>query len=356
MRLVSVLAFTISLLGSGPLLAQDLHPETMAVLEVLAERLETDQEATYYQIYKELEPDLIAATQTDPAFVPTVSAIRTEVTLGESAAYVHGIAELLGYANDEANQAEIASYAVAVASIYPPGLSPSPLQLATLGEQLALLDASGVSRDDVLSIAAEPDLAATTYDAAVAAYNAGSSPAELEQASTAHAAAGALAFAGAFPGVGPGPLPVALTGLILDQAADGLDLATAGLDLSSQEGGPTQEQIDQLNTDIDAWADPLGEIREGLGEWAKPQKGLDELLADLIFGNDEESGEGEDDLPEQCRPINCDCENLVAVVARHVYLEQCYGEEDKLRQSCRASGAVSGICDPVASGPTAFPK
>lgn len=53
--------------------------------------------------------------------------------------------------------------------------------------------------------------------------------------------------------------------------------------------------------------------------------------------------------------VNCDCENSEYMFPS-VSIPQCYGYEEAARQQCREDGYVSGIgCDPITSGPAAFP-
>lgn len=64
-------------------------------------------------------------------------------------------------------------------------------------------------------------------------------------------------------------------------------------------------------------------------------------------------GSSEEDLCEAA--VNCDCENSEYMFPS-VSIPQCYGYEEQARQECRQSGRVTGIgCDPITSGPAAFP-
>lgn len=60
-------------------------------------------------------------------------------------------------------------------------------------------------------------------------------------------------------------------------------------------------------------------------------------------------------VPPQCRPINCDCDNLPMELFGE-FRRSCLIEEEKLMVQCRATGVVAGICHPTASGPDAFPQ
>jgi hypothetical protein len=54
--------------------------------------------------------------------------------------------------------------------------------------------------------------------------------------------------------------------------------------------------------------------------------------------------------------INCDCENLDFGILTRPYRQQCRAAEKKLMEEFKNTGKVSGVCDPVASGPKATPS
>ncbi len=52
--------------------------------------------------------------------------------------------------------------------------------------------------------------------------------------------------------------------------------------------------------------------------------------------------------------ISCDCENTTYAF-RDISIQQCKGYESQIIEACLEEGAIRGWCDPITSGPAAFP-
>ncbi len=354
LRLIGVLGICLLSLLPVPSAAQP-SDEAQQLLDEMGEAFASQERPfdRYMLYYTQYHDRLTALAEDDPEVGLLQRLVRWEVSSGASATFHQYAMESFGTGEPE-QLAEALSYFMDAAEMNAEATPPTREDLYKLGEIAERYTAAGMTPGQ---LAGDKPGFLGLLEKAIKAYKAILSGEELAEAdypqrdrivrdwldlvsrdlSPILAGPAGAAFADA----------VAWNGRMWDSTTEGLDLVADAI----ENGELDMEAYQQVAARIErlAAAGPWDSdtAHQFLKKWAEDLPYVGKLLKAVW----------PEPVPEECKPINCDCEALVdwGLLAGE-YIKECRGVEEGLKAECSARREIVGVCHPTASGPNAFPR
>jgi tetratricopeptide (TPR) repeat protein len=136
-------------------------------------------------------------------------------------------------------------------------------------------------------------------------------------------------------------------GRMWDATSEGLGLVADAIERGELDMEAYQQVADRIERLANAGPWDSDTAHQFLKKWAEELPYVGKLLKAVW----------PEPVPEECRPINCDCDALVDWgLLAGPYIKECRGVEDGLKAECSRRREIVGVCHPTASGPNAFPR
>lgn len=347
----SVLAVFLVVLSGQAAAQPRLEPDSVLLLDGLELALSHDDALDRYLAYTENQDTLARVAAGDPLLPMLLPILQLEVGGDLVAAFQKRAAGTLALDRPEALEWSAQEF---LAGAYYNSRSSEPTRkdLYNLGKSLDRLNAAGMSYAQIRG--AVSPLIVDLMDKALKLYKAGLSAEELVSSDAPERGRIVRDFIGLIPpGLSPalsGPGGVALSdalqwnGQMWDATSEGIDLvadaiATGRLDMGRHAA--VAARIEALVTKGPWGGDTATTFFK---QWATALPGLGKFLKAVW----------PEPVPEQCKAINCDCDNVTMELFGE-YRKACLAEQEMLLSKCIQSKVVSGACHITASGPDAFP-
>ncbi len=343
----------ISLVATNGAAGQDdLSTETIALLDRLESGLsEAGDDAP--RAYQALESAGLFDSD-DPAMSLVLAVVESQLASGVQLAYLDEGLRWAGTATSPADAREAALYFVDVAT-YDPLITPhTRRELYALGEALDRLTAAGLSMSELQGNTSPAGL--RLIEDAIKLFKAGLSTEELAESETPERNRIIRDFIDLIPPqIAPalnGPAGAAFADL-LDWDGKMWDAATDGIELVADAIGSGELDRDRYASIAGALEDLAGQgpwggdtAREFLKKWAENLPGVGKLIKAVW----------PEPVPEECRAIDCDCENIDFGLLTKPFQQDCRAAEAELIRQCTATRTIVGACHATAYGPGAIPK
>ncbi len=352
LRLIGVLG--ICLISLLPLPAWAQPEDAQLLLDELGETLAA-QERPFdrYMVYHLQYHDRLAAlAEGDPELSLLQRVLEWEVASGASATFHQHALGTYGAGEPEQLPAAL-SFLLDAAELNEDATPPSREDLYKLGEVAERLVAAGMSPAE---LAGDRPGVLGLLENAIKVYKAVLSSEELSEDEFPQRDRIVRDYLDLIP-VNLSP---ALAGPAGAAFADALDWNGRLWDSTSEGIGLVADAIERGELDMEAYQQVADRIERlaGSGPWDSDTAAqfLKKWAENLPYVGKFLKAVWPEPGPEECRPINCDCDNVEFGLLTGEYQKECRGAEEGLKAECARRREIVGVCHPTASGPNAFPR